>query len=190
MPHSRLSASTTTLLVVDIQEKLLPAIPAATSLVRNVEFLLDVARLVGVDVRVTEQYPQGLGPTIARLATKLPTDRPAKRSFSCCGAPGLTSSLEPHRPWILLVGMETHVCVSQTALDLLHLGYRVTVAVDAVAARFRIDHDTALERLRGAGVILTTVEAVAFEWVGSSEHAEFRTFSRLVQERAKDIGSG
>jgi hypothetical protein len=175
------------MVVVDVQEKLLPAIPDGPQLVRNISFLLDVAALVGVDVRVTEQYPQGLGPTVAALSSKLPADRPAKKTFSCCGAPGFVASLDAHRPWVLLVGMETHVCVSQTAFDLIHLGFRVAIPVDAVSARFALDHNTALERLRGAGVILTTAEAVGFEWIGSSENAHFKTFSRLVQDRAREI---
>jgi nicotinamidase-related amidase len=187
MPVPRLSAATTTLLVIDVQEKLLPAIRGGAQLVRNIGFLLAAAKLVGVDVRVTEQYPQGLGPTVASLADQLPADRPAKKSFSCCGAPGLVAGLDAHRPWVLLAGMETHVCVSQTAFDLLELGFRVAIPVDGVGARFAIDHGTALDRLRDAGAVLTTVEAIGFEWLGTADHPRFKEFSRLVQARAREL---
>jgi nicotinamidase-related amidase len=188
MAVPRLTAANTTLLIVDVQEKLLPAIPDRSQLVTNISFLLDTAALVDLPVRVTEQYPQGLGSTITALANKLPGERRAKKSFSCCGAAGLVESLDTHRPWVLLAGMETHVCVSQTALDLLDRGFRVALPVDAVSARFRLDHETALARLREAGALLTTVEAAGFEWLGSADHSRFKDFSKLVQERAKMVG--
>lgn len=187
MAVPRLTAANTTLLIVDIQEKLLPAIPDREALIINVEFLLDTAALVNLPVRATEQYPQGLGPTIAALSGKLPAQRPAKRSFSCLGAPGLMESLDTHRPWVLLAGMETHVCVSQTAFDLLDRGFRVAIPVDAVAARFRQDHDTALTRMGNAGALMTTVEAVGFEWLGTADHSRFKDFSKLVQARAEKV---
>ena len=187
MAVPRLTAANTTLLIVDVQEKLLPAIPDREPLVTNIAFLLDTAALTNVPIRVTEQYPQGLGKTIPELAAKLPDQRPAKKSFSCCGAPGLLESLDTHRPWVMLAGMETHVCVSQTALDLLDRGFHVAIPVDAVSARFRNDHDIALQRLRESGALMTTVEAVGFEWLGSAEHSRFRDFSKLVQERAKKL---
>ena len=189
MAHAtRMSDADTGLLVIDVQEKLLPAIPDAVNLVRNIEFLLDVASLAGMPVRATEQYPQGLGPTVAALAAKLPAARPAKVSFSCCGAAGLVESLDrPSRPWVVLVGMETHVCVSQTALDLFAAGFRVVVPVDAVSARFRLDHEVALDRLRDLGATITTAEATAFEWFGGADHPQFKAFSKLVQARALAI---
>jgi hypothetical protein len=85
--------------------------------------------------------------------------------------------------------METHVCVSQTAFDLLELGFKVAVPVDGVGARFAIDHETALARLRDAGAVLTTVEAVGFEWLGTADHPRFKEFSRLVQTRARELTS-
>ena len=190
MAVPRLTAANTTLLIVDVQEKLLPAILNADQLVSNIAFLLDTAGLVNLPVRVTEQYPQGLGPTVAALSAKLPAERPAKKTFSCCGAPGLLDSLDAHRPWVLLAGMETHVCVSQTAFDLLDRGYHVALPIDAVSARFRLDHDTALARMSDAGALLTTVEAVGFEWLGSADHSRFKEFSKLVQERARRINGG
>lgn len=184
----RVSASSTTLLVVDIQEKLLPLFAETPRLLINAEFLIDIARLLDVPTLVTEQYPQGLGPTASVLAAKLPGNPPAKKTFSCCGASGLVESLDQAtRPWVLLTGIETHVCVSQTAFDLLERGFQVALPVDGLASRFAIDHQVALERLARAGATLTTVEAVTFEWIGTAAHPAFRDFSKLVQERSRKI---
>src|SRR5439155_4368205 len=91
---ARLRPTNTTLLIVDVQEKLMPSIRGAAGLLINLEFLLDAASLVSVPVQVTEQYPQGLGPTVAPLAAKLPVERPAKKGFSCCAAAGLVESTD------------------------------------------------------------------------------------------------
>jgi nicotinamidase-related amidase len=191
MPPTLLSAADTGFLVIDVQEKLLPLIPDRDAVVRNIEFLLDVAALVKIPVQATEQYPKGLGPTVAPLAAKLPAPRPDKVAFSCCAARGIVEYFQREaRPKLLLAGIETHVCVQQTALDLLAEGFRVYVAVDAVAARHAIDHDTALKRMQQAGVILTTAEAAAFEWIGQAGTPEFKALSQMLQNRAKGGGVG
>jgi nicotinamidase-related amidase len=182
----RPTAASNVLVVVDVQDKLLAKIPAAESLVRSIAFLLDAAAMFGVPARATEQYPTGLGPTTAELARRLPPDRPAKTAFSCAGAPGFLADLRGlARPSVVLAGMETHVCVSQTALDLLDAGFAVFLPVDAVASRFAADHDAALRRLERAGAIPTSAEAVAFEWASDASHPRFRDFSRLVISRVR-----
>jgi nicotinamidase-related amidase len=186
MAHpTQMSAGDTALLVIDVQEKLLPLIPDPGPLVRNIAFLLDGARLLEMPVQGTEQYPRGLGPTVAELAQRLP-ERPDKVAFSCCAIPSVVETLHrAARPRVVLAGIETHVCVLHTALDLLALDFRLYIPVDAVAARGRLDHDTALRRLEQAGAILTTSETCLFEWVGGSSHPQFKAVSRLVQERMK-----
>src|SRR5262245_27536840 len=160
----RLKADTSVLVVIDVQDKLLLKIPTAKSLVKKAAFLLDVADLLDVPIRATEQYPKGLGSTTAELARRIPQPLSAKTAFSCCGAGTFLEELEMlRRPNIVLVGMETHVCVAQTALDLLQAGLHVYLPVDALATRAALDHDTALRRLEQAGAVPTTVEAVAFE---------------------------
>jgi nicotinamidase-related amidase len=188
MPHpTKMSASDTALLVVDVQDKLLAKIPAADALVRNIAFLIDAAHLLQIPVTATEQYPKGLGPTTAELAKRVP-QRPDKTAFSCCAIPSVVEGFRrAARPKVLLTGIETHVCVSNTALDLLNLDFRVYVAVDAVAGRFAIDHDVALRRLEKAGIILTTSEAAVFEWVGGAGHPQFKAISQLVQQRMKAL---
>ena len=184
---TQMSAGDTGLLVIDLQEKLVPAIAGADALVRNVAFLIDAARLLEVPVQATEQYPRGLGPTVEELARRLP-ERPDKVAFSCCAIPAVVENFQrAARPRVVLVGIETHVCVLHTALDLLALDFRVYVAVDAVGSRARLDHDVALRRLEQAGVVLTTAETCVFEWAGASSHPQFKAISRLVQERMKAL---
>lgn len=184
----RMHTHNTALLVVDVQEKLLPVMPDAPGLLRDVGFIVDVAQLLSVPIFVTEQYPQGLGPTHPALTAKLTGLRPTKVAFSCCGAPGFREQLhQANKPNVLVVGMEAHVCVLQTVLDLLTDGINVFVAVDAVQARFKVDQDLALQRMDRAGAILTTVETATFEWLGGADHPQFKPISKLVQARMKAI---
>jgi nicotinamidase-related amidase len=191
MAHAtRTSAGDTGLLVIDVQEKLLPFIPDAPALVRNIAFLIDGARLLGMPVQATEQYPRGLGPTVPELAARLP-NRPEKVAFSCCAIPSVVETFHrAARPRVVLAGIETHVCVLNTALDLVNLDFQVFIPVDAVSARYRLDHDTALCRMERAGAILTTSETCLFEWVGGADHPQFKAISRLVQERMKQLAAG
>lgn len=177
-----MSGDDTAVLVVDVQDRLLAAIPGQSTLVWNIRRLIDGAKCLGVPVAATEQYPKGLGRTAEILAERL-QEIPAKITFSCaeCG--------EIFRVWadsgrqkILVVGIESHVCVQQTVLDLLAEGFSVFVAVDAVASRHSQDHKTAVERMQGEGAVLTTVESALFEWCEVAGTPEFKEISRLVQE--------
>lgn len=180
----RLAAQTSSVLVVDIQDRLLAKMPTAAALVRNAGFLLDVAALLDVPVRATEQYPKGVGPTTAEIARRLPAAPAAKTAFSCCGSGTFLEELEMlQRPNVVLVGMETHVCVQQTALDLIDAGLHVVLAADALASWGDLDHATALRRMEQAGAVVTTVESLAFEWVKDSTHPQFKALSQLVIAR-------
>jgi nicotinamidase-related amidase len=180
-----MSAADTGLLVVDVQEKLMPLLPDAAGLVRDIAFLIDAAQALGLPVRATEQYPKGLGPTVADIARRVPR-RPDKLAFSCCAVPGLVDDFQREgRPKVLVCGIMAHVCVLHTALDLLAEGFRVFVAADAVASQTAADYEYALRRMEQAGVVLTTAEAAAFEWTGSAGNPAFKTVSKLVQERMR-----
>jgi nicotinamidase-related amidase len=175
----------TALLIVDVQQRLIPAIRGAERIVWNCRRLLEGARVLGVRTSITEQNPEKLGGTVAELAAAYAGDVPAKMAFSC-GACG-----EVFAEWrdagierVLVCGIETHVCVSQTAFDLLAAGYQVFVAVDAVGSRAALDHDIALRRLELSGAALTTVEAALFEWCERAGTPEFRQISALVKEAA------
>jgi nicotinamidase-related amidase len=182
---TQLTARESALLVIDVQEKLMARIPGAAAITRNIAFLIDAARLLEVEVAATEQYPKGLGPTVASLAERLPI-RPDKLTFSSCGAPGILDGLRTKgRSKIVLTGIEAHVCVLNTALDLLAANFQVYLAADALGSRYAVDREFALRRLEQAGAILTTVETCAFEWMEGSNHPQFKAVSALVQERMK-----
>jgi nicotinamidase-related amidase len=188
MPHAtQMSAGDTGLLVIDVQEKLMARIPEAADLIRNVAFLIDAARVLDMPVQATEQYPKGLGGTVAELAERVP-QRPDKVAFSCCAIPSVVETFRrAARPKLLLAGIETHVCVQQTALDLLALSFRVYIPADGVSSRYPADHEWALRRLEDAGAVITTCEAAVFEWIGAAGTPQFKEISRLVQERMKQI---
>ncbi len=177
-----MSIGDTGLLVVDVQERLIRLLPECARIVWNIGRLLEAAALFNLPRLATEQYPQGLGPTVADLAARL--ERPCeKRAFSCLGSPEIVAELErlPVAKW-LVVGIETHVCVQQTVLDLLAAGFRVYIAVDAVGSRYATDHRTALARMDGAGATLTTTEAALFEWCQTSEAPQFKRISQLIKQ--------
>ncbi|HEY1375739.1 MAG TPA: isochorismatase family protein [Gemmataceae bacterium] len=185
-PPARLTAAESTLLVIDAQEKLLAAIPGMPRLLLNLSFLLDAARAQGVRILATEQYPKGLGPTHPAIIDRLPKDRPTKVVFGCGGVPEVIDALAG-RSTVLLAGIEAHVCVLQTALDLMDRGLQVFVAADAVASRDEFDRDVALRRVERAGAVLITAETAAFEWLGSAASPAFKTVSLLVQERSRRL---
>jgi nicotinamidase-related amidase len=172
------------LVLVDLQEKLLAAMPDSAAVKAACSLLGEAARLFGVPVTATEQYPQGLGRTVASLQPYCGDVR-TKQRFSASEALGWPTASTPgvERDQIVLAGVEAHVCVAQTALDLLALGYRVWVVADAVASRSPRDRDLAIERLRDNGVFLTTTEAVVFEWCETADDPQFRALSGLVKQR-------
>ena len=175
----QLTPATSLLAVIDVQERLLAVMPEADRVVARCTRLAAAATILGVKAVLTEQYPKGLGPTRAALAAALPPPA-TKMSFSCCGCDGFEAALAPEITSVVLAGLETHVCVAQTALDLLARGLGVCVAVDAVTSRHALDHEIALRRLEAAGAILSTSEAILFEWCRSAEHPQFQQIRKLV----------
>jgi nicotinamidase-related amidase len=178
-----MNRSDTALLVVDMQEKLVRLIPKHAPLVWNIGRLIDGAKILGLPVLATEQYPQGLGPTSPELAARL-GDIPAKLAFSCGECGELFEELSRkgiHR--ILVCGIEAHVCVQQSVHDLLAAGFRVYLAADAVGARGWLDCETALQRMNSAGATITTVEAALFEWCDVAGTPEFKQISALVKQQ-------
>src|SRR5262245_13127637 len=185
----RLRPAESSLLVIDVQEKLLPAIAETSRLLLNIAFLLDAARLLEVPAIATEQYPAGLGRTAPVLAERLPAEPPAKLDFSCCGVPDLVARLrQGGRSTAVLCGIESHVCVLHTALDLCDGGLKVAVAADAVAGRLALDHELALRRMERAGALVTTCETIAFEWLGTAAAPQFKAISGLIRQRTKALG--
>jgi nicotinamidase-related amidase len=177
-----LSRHASKLLIVDVQEKLTPAIPNVGRMISNCRRLIEGAKILGVPTFATEQYPKGLGATVPELASLL-TDRPAKVRFSCveCLGWGFAAEQTDDRHQVVVAGMEAHVCVLQTVLDLLAHGYRVFVPADAVASRNDFDWDVALQRMSSCGATITTTESVLFEWCEVAGTPEFKQISELVK---------
>lgn len=177
-----MNAGETALLVVDVQEKLLDVIPRRGEIVWNIRRLLDAASALGVPTAATEQYPERLGATVPEIRQRL-GNIPDKLSFSACACGSIFEAWRAAGMYrVLVTGVETHVCVQQTVLDLLADSWMVYVAVDAVGARRDIDHETALRRLESAGVILTSTEATMFEWCRVAGSPEFKKISALAKE--------
>ena len=152
-------------------------------MVWNVRRLIDGAKILGVPVVATEQYPQGLGPTTRRSWPPGSEPSPASSPSAAASAATCLPTGSSEGIWkILVCGIETHVCVGQTVHDLLGEGFRVFVAADAVAARGAIDHEIALRRMDSSGATLTTTEAALFEWCERSGSPEFKQISQLVRE--------
>jgi len=172
--------------VIDVQERLLPAITDGQRVAWNIRRLIDGARVLGVDTLATEQYPKGLGETVPLLAKRL-GQIPSKLMFSCRECSDLFRTLaEGGRYKVLVVGIESHVCVQQSVLDLMAEGFRVYIAVDAVGSRSPIDYETALRRMESAGATLTTTEAALFEWCEIAGSDTFKQISQLVRETAPE----
>ena len=177
-----MNAIDTGLLVVDAQEKLLAVIPERARIVWNIRRLLDAAAILGVPIAGTEQYPDKLSPTVPELKERI-GHAPDKLAFSACVCGEIFERWSSDaRDRVLVCGIETHVCVAQTAFDLTAAGFAVYVAVDAVGSRQKIDQDTALRRMESAGIILTTTEAAMFELCRTAGTPEFKQISALAKE--------
>jgi nicotinamidase-related amidase len=175
-------AEDSALLVVDAQVKLLEIIPQRARIVWNIRRLIDAAEALSVPIGATEQYPDKLSPTAPDLRERLGRV-PSKKSFSACVCNEIFDAWRAdNRSRIVVCGIETHVCIMQTALDLAASGFEPYLAVDAVGARFAIDHETALRRMESAGVVMTTTEATMFEWCRTADRAEFKKISALAKE--------
>lgn len=185
----RLTAQHGALLVVDMQEKLLAVMQDREPVIENVIRLVRGALELEMPVWATEQYPRGLGPTVPAVAALIP-ERPTKLIFHCCSVPRLVEQLYGrHIRHITIVGVEAHVCVSQTVIELLDLGFRVQVPADAVTSRNRLDWEFALRRMERSGAVVSTTEAVLFEWLETADRPEFKVISDMVKAAKTRGGS-
>jgi len=192
----RISAATSLLLIVDVQERLIPKIVDHADVVDGCLRLIRAASVCEIPITATEQYPAGLGPTVPAISQALqnaagspaPAVDPCriveKLRFSAAEATGWPAAgdRDDDRIQVVVAGIEAHICVLQTALDLMAGGYRVAVAADATGSRRSIDRDIAWNRLRDSGAILTTVESVLFEWCEQAGTDRFRMMRDLVKK--------
>lgn len=182
--HPRLlDASDTALLVVDVQERFRTVMEGFDAMVAGCRRLIQTFRALDLPIWATEQYPKGLGKTVPELKELLePVSPPEKTVFSSYGCAELARSISDSRVRTLLVcGIETHVCVSQTVHDLLGAGYRVHVATDAVESRHRHNREIALRKMEQSGAVLTTTEMAAFELMVDAKHERFREIQSLYK---------
>lgn len=179
-----LSRDGTGLIVVDVQEGFRPVIDGFDTMARNVGILAEGFGILGRPVLISEQYPKGLGHTVAEVEDRLPafTDRVEKMRFSACGVDAFEQALTRARctRWVVC-GIETHVCVNQTVLDLIARGYDVHVAEDAVSSRTAANRRIGLDKMRAAGAHTTSAEMALFEMLEQAGGDEFKAISKLVR---------
>lgn len=186
---SIMHAGRSQLLIIDVQERLVPAMSEPANVVSACAFLGQAAGLCDVPVLISEQYPKGLGHTVREVLTACA--KPAvvtKTAFSAVREAKIIDRLrkkrsDQRRDQIVLCGVEAHVCVLQTALELVAIGFEVFVVADATTSRHLGSRDIALSRMAHAGVIPVTSEMVAFEWIGDAKAKPFKPISALVRER-------
>ena len=177
--------NTTLILFIDMQEKFLAAMPESIkNTIAKQKIVLESAKLLQVPVVVTEQYPKGLGPTLSEFKTIFDPSWPIieKSTFSCLGSAEVRMELKrKHISSVILLGIENHVCVLQTAIDLIAEGFQTIILKDAVNSRKAIDMETGFETAKTAGVHMMTVESLVFMLMKDSRHPAFRNISKLIK---------
>ena len=179
-----IEVASTALVLIDVQEKLAPAMSDFEPCANRIELLLDGARELGVDTIVTEQYPKGLGNTLPRFASKLPPDQfyIPKTGFSVFAEPAFRTALaQKHRETLIFCGIESHVCVLQSVFDALDKGFKVCLAADAVTSRKAADRELALAAARRAGALVLSAEALLFMLLKDAKNPAFKAVSKLVR---------
>jgi len=171
------------LVIVDIQERLAVVMSEREKVIRNTLHLMEAAKLLQLPVIVTEQYPQGLGPTVSEIREALPSYEPIEKlAFSCCGEPGFMKALESTgKKKIILCGMETHVCVLQTCIGSLREGYTVHAASDAICSRSKENFKTGIQFMRDAGAVITGTETVLFQLLERAGTEEFKALTKRIK---------
>ncbi len=183
----RLDADRALLLLIDLQEKLVPLIANRGPMLESIEQLVHGARLFGLSICVTEQYPRGIGHTCDSVMKSLEgADVPIfeKSAFSCWGDDDWRAHIRTqHCEQLILAGIESHVCVQQTTLDLLSRDYQVFICANAIGSRRVFDHEVAIHRMRQAGAIITTVESVLFELCERCTDSRFKSMIEWIKQR-------
>lgn len=182
-PERILDPDDSVLLVIDLQESYRGKLHHEERVVAASQRMLRAAGILGIPVLVTEQYPKGLGRTRPEIAEAIPAGSACfeKTAFSALGAPDVVAALAKlARPQVVVIGIETHVCVDQTVHDLLARRYAVHLVRDAITARFALEDETGFAKMVGSGAIPTSSECALFEWLGDAKHAAFKQIHKLV----------
>lgn len=182
MPALHCPADDTAIILIDIQANFMAAIHEADRVRRRSKFLLNSAKVLGIPIIATEQYPSRMGSLEGEFASIPSHGTFPKMAFSCWGAGGFQEAVESlGRSCVVLVGIETHICVTLTALDLMNQGFNVFVCPDAVSARSLEMHKLGMERMRDSGAVASHTETLVYEWMGSAEHPKFREVLEIVK---------
>ena len=179
-------AADSSLLVIDIQSRLTDSMPVKVidRLKNNSATLITAAKILSIPVLATQQYPKGLGPIEPSIEKQFPenTLRFEKTCFSCADSAEVLQGLEQcNRKQVILLGIEAHICVLQTAIGLLSHGYQVFVALDAVCSRQRDNYENAIQRMADSSVIICNTESILFEWLRDASHEHFKAVSALIK---------
>jgi nicotinamidase-related amidase len=182
----QLNRADSILAIIDIQERLVAAMPGdvGATVARNAAILVQAAQNLSIPIILTEQYPKGLGATVSEITSLSTEKKPIEKLvFNCCNAPSFTEALEAAAPRksIILCGIESHVCVLQTAMGLLEKGYGVFIAADAAGSRTKLNWKMGLELLRQAGAVIGTAEIFLFQWLGEAGTDQFKKLSKLLK---------
>ena len=169
--------------VIDIQDKLVDVMPKSEikKVIDASSVLIQAAKILEVPCLYTEQYPKGLGLTVKKIKSLLPEPAIEKKTFSCLDESKFKSALVKSRPQIILCGLETHICILQTALALKDSGKEVFVVEDATLSRSHLNHQNAIARLRSEGIVITNIESVIFEWLRAAEGDHFKAITKLIK---------
>jgi nicotinamidase-related amidase len=169
--------------VIDIQDKLVDVMPKSEikKVIDASSVLIQAAKILEVPCLYTEQYPKGLGLTVKKIKSLLPEPAIEKKTFSCLDESKFKSALVKSRPQIILCGLETHICILQTALALKAAGKEVFVVEDATLSRSSLHHQNAIARLRSEGIVVTNIESVIFEWLRAAEGDHFKIIAKLIK---------
>jgi nicotinamidase-related amidase len=174
------------LVVVDIQTNFMKPILGMNQALARSKFLIECAHVLEVPMLATEQYPERMGGTHAEILDLLDENAFSKMRFSCCGAPGFMEALEATgKKQAILLGIETPICVNQTAHELIDLGYEVIVAEDTTGARSQEAQRNAIDRMRAAGAIIAHTESIVYEWMKGADHPKFRDVLKILKKYAE-----
>lgn len=178
-----LTADNALFVAVDFQERLMPSINNSEEVLRKAEILTRGLKAIGLPIIFTQQYTKGLGETVSSIKSALDgVSHIEKISFGCCGEPKFLESLEAAgRKNIIVAGVESHVCVQQTVLALIEMGYTVYLAADCAGSRFKADQSYAEKRMLQAGCVVTTMESILFELLKSADHPKRKEISNLIK---------
>jgi isochorismate hydrolase len=184
-PFGGMEREEAVLIIVDVQDLLIKQMnqEVRENVIRNIRTLITFAKKMSIPILMTEQYPKGLGKTVAEIKMELDSVLPIEKvSFSCCGEETFNGQFNPlSRKQVILTGIETHVCVLQTAKDLIQKGYEVHVVADAICSRKKLDWEIGLRWMEKRGAMISTTETIAFQLLKEAGTEEFRELSKLLK---------